>query len=218
MSPSRQYLSLLSTARRHARRADEAEDIVQDVMLAAIAAGRVELADPDNRRWMAGAIRRRAAFDARSAARRQKREGQWQAGRSAEVVPEPREALAEVLAELPSSLRVLAALALSGQSRHEIAYLLHLSDTALRQRIAALKKALRARGLGMPDDLPGLTLDLAYGQIRSGLAPYLARHAGAFAAHDPDGHFFVVRRSQNPMVRQQGMYETPIEENSHNAS
>lgn len=208
MSPSRHYLSLLATARRYARRPDEAEDIVQDVMLAAIAAGRVELGESANRRWMAGAIRRRAAFDARSAARRRKREGQWQVGRPAEVVPVTPEALAEVLAELPRSLRVLAALALSGQTRHEISYLLDLSDTALRQRIAALKKALKTRGIAMPDGLPGLTLDLAYGQIRSGLAPYLARHAGAFAAHDPDGHLFVVRRSQTPSTRQQGMHET----------
>lgn len=197
MDHARYYLALLGTARRHARRPDEAEDIVQDVMLAALTVGRQDISVPANRRWMAGAVRRRAAFDARSAARRKKREAQWQVGRE-DVGAQDRETLAAVLEGLPKSLRVLAALALSGHTRREVAYLLDLSDTALRQRIATLKKALGKRGLTMPAGLPGLDLDLAYGQIRQGLQPYLQRHGGAFASHDPDGHFFVVRRSRTP--------------------
>lgn len=197
MDISRHYLALLATARRHARRAEEAEDIVQETMIAAIRAGRADLTQPANRRWMAGTIRRRAAFDARSAARRRQREHHWHADRSDAAGPAGAESVADILCGLPRALRVVAALALSGHNRREIAYLLGLGDAALRQRVHALKKALARRGVAMPEGLPGLGLDLAYGQIRQGLAPYLARE-GTFATHDPDGHFFVIRRSQTP--------------------
>ena len=101
------------------------------------------------------------------------------------------------VADLPKSLRVIAALVLTGHNRREIAYLLNLPDTALRQRISALKRHLVAKGLAAPEELSGLHLDLAYGRIRDVLLPALLRHGGSFASHDPDGHLFVVRRSQN---------------------
>jgi hypothetical protein len=91
----------------------------------------------------------------------------------------------------------VALLALTGHSRHEIGYLLNLTDTALRQRVVALKRRLRETGLGSPAEFTGLNLDLAYGRIRDALLPQLLRQGGLFASHDPDGHLFVVRRSQN---------------------
>ncbi len=98
---------------------------------------------------------------------------------------------------MPPALKAVAALTLSGHNRREIAYLLNLSDTALRQRITALKRQLSARGVAMPDGMPGLNLDLAYGRIRDALLPGLLQQGGIFASHDPDGHLFIVRRSQN---------------------
>lgn len=68
------YRDLLRQARRHARRADEAEDLLHSVLLAAVSAGRADLGQAANRRWISGALRRRAAFDARSALRRRRRE------------------------------------------------------------------------------------------------------------------------------------------------
>lgn len=106
------------------------------------------------------------------------------------------EALGAILADLPKSLRVMAALALSGHSRAEIAYLLDLPDTALRQRVRALKLALNKKGVAMPTEMVGLNLDLAYGAIRQALTPALRRHGGMFATHDPDGHIFLFKRSQ----------------------
>ena len=200
MDHTRHYTMLLGTARRHARRADEAEDIVQEVLLAAFAAGRLDLAVPENRKWLAGAIRRRAAFDARSAARRRAREAQWRP--EAEPAPDDAEPPASIPSGLPKSLRVVAALALSGHTRREIAYLLGLTDAAVRQRIAALKKAFRRSGGRAPAGLPGLSRDLPYGRIREGLRPYLARNNGDFASHDPDGHIFLIRRSQKLQPRQ----------------
>lgn len=186
------YAELLALARRHTRRADEAEDVVQEVLIAAVVEGRYDFSNPSDRRWMAGAIRKRSAFDARSAARRREREAKWQADADRSSMPQG-DALNVILADLPRGLRVVAALALSGHSKAEIAYLLDLPDTALRQRIRALKLALGKKGVSMPAEMIGLNLDLAYGTIRDALVPALARHGGTFATHDPDGHVLVIR-------------------------
>ncbi|WP_421952808.1 RNA polymerase sigma factor [Pelagibacterium sp.] len=189
------YADLLALARRHVRRIDEAEDVVQEVLIAAVAAGRNDFSSPADRRWMAGAIRKRSAFDARSAARRREREARWQAEDRPVSTPQG-DALGAILSDLPKGLRVVAALALSGHSRAEIAYLLDLPDTALRQRIRALKLALAKKGVAMPAEMIGLNLELAYGTLRDSLLPALQRHGGTFASHDPDGHVFVVRSSR----------------------
>lgn len=196
------YRDLLRLARRHTRRPEEAEDLVQDALLDAVAAGRADLADPANRRWLGGVIRNRAAFAARSAARRRRREHLWQAEQEPTEAPAPAPDIADALKALPPALKSLAALALSGHSRREIAYLLRLPDTALRQRVAALKRRLRALGLLMPEQTPGLNLELSYGRIRDALLPRLVREGGLFASHDPDGHLFVIRTSQTRAPRQ----------------
>ncbi|MBO6539265.1 MAG: sigma-70 family RNA polymerase sigma factor [Rhizobiaceae bacterium] len=195
MNLASQYKSLLSIARRYARRPDEAEDIDQEVLLSAVAAGRLDLSLPRNRQWMAGAIRKRAAFDARGAARRRRRETQWQT-QLGEQETDDHDGYVSILPVLPKSLRVVAALAFSGHTRREIACLLSIEDTAVRQRIAALKKAIRRYEGVFPTGLPGLDLEVPYGRIRQGLRPYLTQQRGIFASHDPDGHFFVLRSSQ----------------------
>ena len=188
------YGELLRLARRHSRRADEAEDLLQDALLDAVAAGRADLRDAANRRWLSGVIRNRATFAARTAARRTRRETRWQREPPEAPVDDP--PVDAVLKELPPSLKAVAALALTGHSRREIAYLLGLADTALRQRLSSLKRALAARGIPMPATTPGLKLDLAYGRIRDALLPKLVKEGGLFASHDPDGHLFIIRRSQ----------------------
>ncbi len=198
---ARLHFQLVAIARREAG-ALHAEDVVQEAMLVAIEQGRHDLADPANCAWLRGVVRNRARMTARSARRWQRRDGAWQGiTTAAEPAPRP-DAVADILADLPASLRVLAALVLTGHNRREIAYLLGLSDTALRQRIVALRRRLVARGIAAPGELTGLSLDLAYGRIRDCLLPALERHGGVFASHDPDGHVFLVRRSQNPGARQ----------------
>ena len=191
------YGQLLAIARRQAGAA-QAEDAVQEALLIAVEAGRQDLSDPANARWLTGVVRNRARMAARSARRRHHRETAWAAARPAAPAPAGQSSTAEVLAGLPPALRTLAALVLTGHNRREIAYLLDLPDTALRQRVTALKRHLTARGLAAPEELAGLNLDLAYGRIRDALLPALIRHGGVFASHDPDGHLFLVRRSQNP--------------------
>lgn len=193
------FAKLIAIARREAG-AMQAEDVVQDALLVAIEQGRADLDDQANLRWLSGVVRNQARMSARAARRRRHRDGLWQAGRTEPVTENA--APAEVLADLPKALRVIAALVLTGHNRREIAYLLNLPDTALRQRISALKRHLVAKGLAAPQELSGLHLDLAYGRIRDALLPALLRHGGSFASHDPDGHLFFVRPSQTGTPRQ----------------
>ncbi|KKC31392.1 hypothetical protein WH91_19725 [Devosia psychrophila] len=190
------YGQLFAIARREIG-AGEAEDVVQQALLVAVEAGRADLSDTANRRWLCGVVRNQARMALRSTRRRHRREDVWGAACALAQQPVEVASLTEVLAGLPLALRVLATLVLTGHNRREIVYLLDLPDTALRQRISALKRQLRARGLQAPAELSGLNLDLAYGRIREALVPALQRYGGVFASHDPDGHLLIIQRSQN---------------------
>ena len=187
------YSRLCAIARRHC--GQEAEDVVQEALLAAVRAGRTDLGDAATAHWLSGVVRNQARMVARGAGRRRRRDGDWHDRQSRVAGPVGRVDL-PVVAEMPTALRALASLALSGHSRREIAYLLNLTDTSLRQRIVALKRHLKARGLAMPAEFVGLNLDLADGRIREALQAELRRIGGLLGSHDPDGHIFVVRRSQ----------------------
>lgn len=198
---SRPLALLLASARRAGARHD-AEDIVQEALMAAFAAGRFDLEDNKTLFWLRGVVRNRARMHVRTATRRRARENAW-AGvavppqTDCETAPP-----ADILKDLPPALHTLAALVLTGHNRREIAYLLRLPDTALRQRVVSLRRLLAARGLAAPEEMVGLNLDLAYGRMRIALRQALSRHGGIFASHDPDGHIFLVRRSQNQPARQ----------------
>lgn len=197
MLGSRAFSDLHALARRVSRRAEEADDLVQDALLTALESGRTNLAAPETRRWLAGVIRNRAAFDARTSARRRRRETGWSEAQPATAAST--EVSAPELAHLSPALRVTALLALSGHTRQEIGWLLNLSDTALRQRISQLKRALDASPT--PDAV--LTGPLAFGRIRRALLGPTRRPDAILASHDPDGHLFVVSRSQISTPRQQ---------------
>ena len=64
---------LYTLAARRTRTPDEADDLVQDVLLIALEQGRA-LDDPRFPAWAAGVLRRRALFVARTAGRRARRE------------------------------------------------------------------------------------------------------------------------------------------------
>ncbi len=206
----RPYAELLRKARRATRRADEAEDLLQTVLVAAVEAGRTDMSKIENRRWLEGALRHRAAFDARSAVRRRRREAPFAA---ISCEPTPHETVpVRFVATLPPSLRTTTLLALTGHTRQEIAWLQRLTDPALRQRIAEIRKRWLAFGGGPIEEIPGLAGALAFGSIRRSLLA-LARQPGALlASHDPDGHLFVIGTSQNPVARQRNRRATEITE------
>ena len=198
---SQLYQRLCAVARRECGDPASAEDVVQDALVVAVTTGRADLADPATGRWLSGVVRNKARMLARGAGRRRRRETLWFSEPEPEVGAEPDE-LSAVLADLPPSLKVLAALILSGHTRAEIVWLLDVTDTALRQRLVALKRQLQRAGVIMPAGLPGLTLDLAYGRLREAMLPELRRGGGVLASHDPDGHLIFVRTSQNFGSRQ----------------
>ena len=66
MPAPRAFADLHAQARRLARRPEEADDLLQSALLAALESGRTDLASPETRRWLSGVIRNRAAFDART--------------------------------------------------------------------------------------------------------------------------------------------------------
>ena len=197
------YDSLLASARYQCRGSTDAEDLLHEALIEAVRAGRGDLSRPEHRRWLMGVVRNKARMAARSAHRRRQRETAWHDLAAPPPAP-PGEAALHFVATLPPALKAVAALALSGHTRREIGYLLRLDDAALRQRVVALKKRILNAGIEMPAGLPGLGLDLAYGRIRDALLPALLREGGIFASHDPDGHLFVVRRSQSVEPRQLG--------------
>jgi hypothetical protein len=170
-------------------------------LIEAVGQGRTDFSDAGNIAWLAGVIANKARMAARGSRRSTMRDTLWQAERPTAADAEP-PGLVALLTGLPPSLRAVAALALAGQTRREIAYLLRLSDTALRQRLAALRRTLALRGATMPEGLPGLGGTLNYGRIRDALLPMLLQQRGIIAAHDPDGHLFVIRGSQNGSPRQ----------------
>jgi len=134
--------SLKAVARRHARSADEADDLVQQALLAAIEAGRTDFTSGQTRAWLKGVIRNKARMAARGAVRRRTRETAWQDGAALSI--EGGTAGLPDVSALPRSLRLVALLAFAGATRPEIAWLLGaLPFGALRR---SMVERLKARG------------------------------------------------------------------------
>ncbi|MEM5518530.1 sigma-70 family RNA polymerase sigma factor [Henriciella sp. AS95] len=192
--------SLGVIARRYTRDAAEADDLVQAALLAAVEAGRADFASGQARAWLAGVIRNKARMSARGAVRRKARERDWQSARAGEESEAIEiEGMPDV-SGLPRSLRLVAMLAFAGATRPEIGWLLGLSDTALRQRISRLKRAIK----GLPPGKASTALEgaLPFGALRRSMIDQLGRRGGFLASHDPDGHLFVLASSQKPGARQ----------------
>ena len=175
--------ALRQCAGRHSRASHEADDLVQDVLLMAVAKGR-KITDPDFVAWAKGAIRNHARFTARTAARRRARETAWEAPAASGTPPRFSPAF---IASLPPAQRVLALLVNLELGRAEIMHLLGLSDTAFRQRLSGLRRALLAFG-DEATDIGGFPSPAGGGQARralkSILRPLVPR---VFAIRDPDG-------------------------------
>jgi DNA-directed RNA polymerase specialized sigma24 family protein len=174
--------ALRQCARRHSRVAHEADDLMQDVLLSALAGGR-RITDPGFVAWAKGAIRNHARFTARTAARRRMREAAWEAPGGMPDLP-PRFSPAFTVS-LPPAQRVVALLINLGLGRAEITHLLGVSDMAFRQRLSGLRRAFDASGGEADFGFPPIPAD---GPARRSLKHALRAHAArAFAIRDPDG-------------------------------
>ncbi|HKY40386.1 MAG TPA: hypothetical protein VJN18_30845 [Polyangiaceae bacterium] len=184
------YRDILVTARRFARSEDEARDLVQDVLEIAIGHGIDDWASPERRAWLRGVVRRHAAFVVRVERRRRRREllvDDQRAASTGAWVWQPK-----FLASLPKSLRRVATLASADLCAAEIRWLLQLTDTALRQRLSALRRALR--GHDEPPTLPAPEPPRSFGTQRAQVLSHLRRRGGrAIATQDPDGHVLFLK-------------------------
>lgn len=185
-----QYQALLRLASFHAHRRDEAEDLLHDALIAAIAQGRRPW--QEGLAWFRGVLRQQAAMAARGAVRRRRRETLAAVPDLAEPValPEPWTSVSA----LPKSLRIVALLVLTGHNRAEICHLLRITDETLRQRVCALRRKLSAAPTGeSPAEFTKLDGGLAAGALRRALLPVVKRGGASFGSYDPDGHLFAVK-------------------------
>jgi DNA-directed RNA polymerase specialized sigma24 family protein len=188
------YDRLLALARRHSRTRDEAEDLVQAACLAALTSGRQDFGDERVMAWLAGTLRNLGAMQARCAARRRQREAEYArraalAGGNDWAFPDP--------AGLSPALARTARLISAGCTREELRWLFGISDAALRQRLAALRRVAR------PADAPPSRTVLPQGTVRPHLLAAMKRLPSAhLGSHDPDGHPFSIRPSHPATPRQ----------------
>lgn len=178
------YAELLRHARRCTRTLEEARDVAQESLLAALARGFDDWSAPARRAWMHGVVHKRAALLARTEARRRRREQQTT---GAEPHAGAWRWQPRFLESLAPSLRAVATLASADLAANEIRWLLDLTDTALRQRLTALRRALKAEP--EPPVVPAAEPPATFGAQRAQLLSTLRRHPSrTLAARDPDGH------------------------------
>ncbi|MFZ5638187.1 MAG: RNA polymerase sigma factor [Pseudomonadota bacterium] len=195
------YRRLRAEARRHARRAQEADDLVQEALLIGWEQGR------DDPAWLIGVIRHRAAMDARGALRRRRREALAMADAADEATafapdaaPDVAPVATALLARFPPSARRVAVLALHGLNAEEIRWVLGIAETAFRQRLTTIRRAIgalpptqRAEALALAYVRdPARSVDLEFGLVRRALKAALRGDPG-LGTHDVDGHLIVVR-------------------------
>ena len=215
-----EYQNLLIIAKRYARIEHEADDLLQDALIIAVDNGRFDFSSIDNQKWMHGVVRNLATQQARSAVRRKQRDEMFVAsGEDAEQdaqqesYAEPivdSEAISQVLTLLTPAARKVAVLVMQGLDRKEICALLDLPDTAFRQRLRTIKKALEP----VSDELKKEAIAMAYvsrrnhnpdqqnlplGLIRNALLRQLEREKTngrqAFGTHDPTGHLIIIHKA-----------------------
>ncbi len=196
--PSRVRASLVELSRRHSRVPHEVEDLAHHLVVSALRRG-IALDDEAFLREARGAVRRHAAFLARTAARRRKREAATDpdAGHDDET----RESEGHPLSVLSPMLRTTLALLLLGLDKAELRFVLGVSDATLRKRFQALRDPgpLARPAARILARNAGATM-LRRSQVR--LVPRLATLRAAAGARvlafsDPDGHGIVVAERTN---------------------
>lgn len=204
--------NFLRYARKVAFDNDEAWDLLQSALVTAIENGRADMSCVHNRRWLIGVLRNQAAFCARTALRRRQRDA------AAAFTHEEQSADDTVCSEgfiatLPPSLKTTALLALAGQTKEEIAWLLRVPDTAMRQRIVQLKRRWTAFDGRAVAEFIHLRGELDFGWIRQSLLKSPCLQQAILATHDHDGHLFMLSSQNNPARQHSGKFTHKKEKN-----
>lgn len=195
MLDAKDYAHWLKAAARHSKRRSEAEDLLQEALIAALKARRCNLTESKNRSWLAGVIRKQAAMAARTQARRRARELGAYRDQSEHTPRDDHESLLALVQQQPKGCRIVATLALHGMSRAEIRYVLKVTDAALRQRIASIRRSL-VNSVQAREIDPRLRTEMTVGQelqlgmLRRSLLRVVQAKPG-IGTHDPDGHLIV---------------------------
>lgn len=205
------YTTLLRIARRHARVAEEAEDLLQDALIVSMEASRTDFSEEANRKWIAGVLRNLATQQARTAVRRKQRDTTYSSDTTdvavgAQQASTESQARIQFLNALPPAARRVAVLALHGLNKQEICMLLALPDTAFRQRLTSIRKALGPLSDEAQREVIGLAYasrqqrgghddELPLGLIRRALVKRLNFFTGtgnvSMGTHDPSGHLII---------------------------
>lgn len=186
---------LYDIAKQYSRRADEADDLVQDLLLEAVRTGK-DYTEPEFIGWGRGFLRNRAAFVARTEGRRRKREKVYQE-RDFDTILSRIQFPEVFITSLRPSLRIVARLMNCGLNRAEIKYLLDITDSALRQRLTSLRRGWASHhksGKEGPEYSKQVNSPFDNGLIRRALKNLL-RDSGekVIGSCDPDGHLFTIR-------------------------
>lgn len=194
---------LRTQATRLCRTAADAEDLVQETLLASLQAGRADLP------WLHGVMANLAMMQARTAGRRRKREA-FAANSQMQVIDEDPPAHDAVvpawIVQLPPSARQVAVLALHGLSAQEIQALLQIAPAAFRQRLSRIRRGLQALSPALRAEAanhaaagdPRRSVDLQFGLVRRALKAAL--RGRGLGTHDLDGHLLVLNISAVPAV------------------
>lgn len=191
-------------AKQYSRRPEEVDDLVQDLLLEAVRTGK-DFLDTRFMAWGRGFLRNHAAFIARTEGRRRKREEGYQGDDPNRTDTDIGRLPENFIVPLRPSLRILARLINGGLSKKEILYLLDIPDTALRQRLTALRREWKTYAtVGFESEGPEiLTHTLPSGLMRQSLLQTF-KHANdikqqlfgrVIGSHDPDGHLFRIYSS-----------------------
>ncbi|MFS1524529.1 RNA polymerase sigma factor [Microbulbifer sp. 2304DJ12-6] len=200
-----QYRQWLRTAARLSQRDHEAEDLLQEGLLAAVKAQRKPIQDAGDAAWFYGVLRNLAAMNTRQAKRRQVREASYASGEgesNADLVTFDE----DTIPTLPTGQRLILLLTLNGLSKGEICRVLSISDAALRQRLSALRKKLASQQSNSRTDPAGLAAAYAArldktnpsgaGLRRAALARGPSRLSSfRFGITDPDSNLFTISHS-----------------------
>lgn len=203
------YRELQAQANRLSRTAADADDLVQETLIAALQTGRAELP------WLHGVMDNLAKMQARTAGRRRKREAAA-ANRDAETANEGVACRDPVppawLLQLPASARRVAVLALHGLSAQEIQWLLDIAPTAFRQRLSRIRRQLQTLSPALQADCAALmdardpyrSVELQFGLVRRALKT--AMGGRGLGTHDLDGHLLIL----DAPVDRLGQWKRPI--------